>query len=862
MKHFRIFVFIAILFCAYTTSVAQQYETLFQTRAEHIISSALAIDDAGTGAGSSGDFGKHNYPYIISIFETHGLTGHTLCDRANEKLTAYKDYPTFHFNLVGLPRILYKYPTATGIVGNEQEFLTRVFERTDSYNAWTAEGTENHLNMSRTSGYLYAQYAIEKFPTVFTEAPAKLDSMKKWILYYSNRIYQTGTGEFNSSNYGVYNIIGWLNLYDFAKDPQVKRAAKAVLDYNASELALHYSQGIIGGAEGRGTPATKSVDAETASLLWLWYGDAPKQPTIDAKKATQAVHAATSSYRPPELAVKLARKEFTTPAVYKNSKGSYLMKTPSYIKQIFYISNNFTLGSAFFPYGGYASSTWKNVTWKLVSRVDSGQGKEPQMITGGGLYYSDKNGRMRNPYAQYTQHENVLILMNKTPTDAETIITNIQSIFTTWATNWETDFIERFSAGDDKITAVGNPVKFQDGARNDINNSNGSYIYLPNVESETTNADIYFIELEKSYVAVQSLNQKSPVLTTNYAQDNAPNGQLCGLVLEIVEASDYASFADFQTAVINKAGLDVSQLANDKVTYTTLNDDVIVTNYQEEGAFTEPIYDWGYGPQEASLIHTSPPFIQPTWPIGKGHGRLASWTVNGTAVDLSADWGVFDGDNFYVKNDILKLFDGDKFYQVDFVDTLPIFSVSSDDISLAANTFEGDTAELGEIKLAVTETVSSGSIDSVLFYIDGLKVGTSTSTPYEVNWTQNEAGKHRLVAVAYANEEPIASEPYMFNVREKTTPEPVNINQVEAEVIYIYPNPANDNLNIKLETPVNGYIDIEITNQTGQIVLKQKFKKTSNQITKNINISKLQNGLYFISVKNGNIQSTTKFMKK
>ncbi len=73
------------------------------------------------------------------------------------------------------------------------------------------------------------------------------------------------------------------------------------------------------------------------------------------------------------------------------------------------------------------------------------------------------------------------------------------------------------------------------------------------------------------------------------------------------------------------------------------------------------------------------------------------------------------------------------------------------------------------------------------------------------------------------------------------------------EIISIFPNPANTELNIDL--PLGGNFEIEIINSVGQIILK-----VQNKIK--IDISELNKGLYFISVKQGDRDYTQKLIKQ
>lgn len=70
--------------------------------------------------------------------------------------------------------------------------------------------------------------------------------------------------------------------------------------------------------------------------------------------------------------------------------------------------------------------------------------------------------------------------------------------------------------------------------------------------------------------------------------------------------------------------------------------------------------------------------------------------------------------------------------------------------------------------------------------------------------------------------------------------------------ISIFPNPANSEINIVL--PSNDNTQIEITNAMGQLIIKDQNKNK-------IDISNLTNGLYFISVKQGQQSYTQKLIK-
>lgn len=72
-----------------------------------------------------------------------------------------------------------------------------------------------------------------------------------------------------------------------------------------------------------------------------------------------------------------------------------------------------------------------------------------------------------------------------------------------------------------------------------------------------------------------------------------------------------------------------------------------------------------------------------------------------------------------------------------------------------------------------------------------------------------------------------------------------------------YPNPANDKLNIEVNSQSIEVIEISITNLFGELVFKTL---TSQNEKSQINLSDFKNGLYFITVKQNNNSTTQKII--
>jgi len=671
---------------------AQTYELDFQKRVTQItnrLADTAAIKNLSgyfgqefTGSGSLPDPEKHVWSVALARLKKYGNSDSS----ANRLIEKYKDRSPFHFLYTGMARIISQYPQAQNMMAFKETYLQNVWNRTDSYNPWTGEGTENHINMNKTSGYLYAQHSLGN--PAFPQAASRLAETKLWLKWYAKKLYTVGNSEWNSSTYQSYNSVGWLNLYDFAIDLEVKNIARAVLDYYACETALHCSQGLTGGPESRGNVIGWGSGEDYFS--WVWFGYQGRLMGTNFwinKEFSQSMHAALSSYRPPMLAVKLAKKEIAFPAFFKGSKPDYGQNIASLVKQTLFVNQNFTLGAGMIPFNGFASGNTQYCNWKLVGNINPAASLNPQVLLGGSRFFNDKDGRGKAPWDQYVQHENVILQLHKIPSNASQIINSDTLAYTTpgtgWKDKWETDFDIRFPSD-----VRSNPVNFRRGSIS----RNISYISFPKTTPSGGNMistfrnGIFFILLEKCYVAIRSISANQATApadeSTNrsFVSDNAPQGSLCGLITEVVPNTAFVSFIAFQDSVIAKTNLDKSQVMSNKITYKNLKGDLLEANFTEDGpAPIEPIYDWGFGPTSPQLYQTTPPFLQPVWNSGQGRGRIPGLLVNGTDAGYNnINWAVYDGPGFSLKDSTLLLTTDSSgltvFYQVDFTGNLPVFS--------------------------------------------------------------------------------------------------------------------------------------------------------------------------------------------
>ena len=658
---------------------AQTYEQGFQTRKALLINQVCIVPNSQWGMNNVPDPEKHHWPKTIARIDKYGNAD----TAANFRIVRFKDRSPFHFTLVGMARIMGQYGTNDSLVKYRKTYLRNVWERQDSYNAFTGEGTENHTNMNRTSGYLYAQYSLGDID--FPQATARLADMKAWVLSFSKQLYKVGNGEWNSSVYEAYNLVGWLNLFDLATDPEVKNAAKAVLDYYAAEMGLHYTQGAVGGAEMRGNSVRSNANSYEY-LAWLWFGTTSKDATASTfwigKDYSQAVHAAVSAYRPPSIAVKLAQKNVASANYYTTSRPDYLLTTGAYIKQNFLIEKGYTLGAAYMPYGGWTNASFQLANWKMVGKVAQGANKDAEIMTGNGRYWNKSQGRWRNPFDQFVQHKNVMIQMTRLTSDTAAQTAAIAGFVTTWKNNWLRDFSLRFPPPN-SFKQDGNPVS----APSTSLQPNAGYVSLPKTAVMTRVGNITFYQMESVFAAVRTIAQDSARrvqesdgnLNTRFQiEDKGDLDQLTGFVIEFANASDFGgNISQFIGAINSSSFFDKSQAqSTNSIVYKGLNNDTIRVKFRTGSTtdtWTEPVFDWGYGPTSQVINTHSATWLQPAIPAVARTHKIAEWSVNGQNYVTTGPAPIFSGPGLNMDSSVLEFADGNARYEIDYRGNAPIF---------------------------------------------------------------------------------------------------------------------------------------------------------------------------------------------
>ncbi|HAC63811.1 MAG TPA: hypothetical protein DCF68_09790 [Cyanothece sp. UBA12306] len=366
--------------------------------------------------------------------------------------------------------------------------------------------TDNLRAMRETSVYLMAEE---------TGNEETRQIYKQKIQRYVWALYHIGMGEWDSEVYHGHTFAPYLNLYDFAKDTEVKLLAKAALDWLSMAAAIKYYRGSWGGPVkrdyGGGNVALGSSSART---FWLYFGDSPL-PNSHPEEDT--LFMVTSTYRPPLAVMALAKKNFQKPLEILSSKPLYENwkpgndLAPGYWETQFF-GNSYQMGSLA---GKFADGDV--APFKLMAD-NSRRGVDYFVANTGKNWLTP--GKMSGD--QIGQYQNLLLWL-RTPS------------------------------------------------------KNSFFWQIPKTATAEIEDNIWFIKLEKTWLAIHPINLKSYQIievkdNKKYQEDNLMkaetiNNNYAGFALEVGELESHGNYQQFKDSIKRKSRLNLDQLKERKITF-------------------------------------------------------------------------------------------------------------------------------------------------------------------------------------------------------------------------------------------------------------------------------------------------------
>ncbi|MEG3439592.1 hypothetical protein V0288_20865 [Pannus brasiliensis CCIBt3594] len=364
--------------------------------------------------------------------------------------------------------------------------------------------TDNLRAMRETSVYLMAEE---------TGNEETRQIYKRKIRRYVWALYNIGMGEWDSEVYHGHTFAPYINLYDFAKDPEVKQLAKSALDWLSTAAALKYYRGGWGGPVKRDYGGSNAVmRSSSAKTFWLYYGDTP---VANDKPELDSLYLITSRYRPPLAAVAIARKNFAKPVEILATKPLYENwklgnnERPGYWETQF-IGNHYQMGSLAGSFADGDVAPFKLMSYNETRGVDF-------FVANTG-----ENGVKpgKNPGDQIGQYRNLLL----------------------WLRPGDRSFFFQF----------------------------------PKTATVEIDGDIWFVKLEKTWLAMRSISLSPPEIVPdtnpNYPDEityraNPKGGIYSGFALEVGERETHGDYDNFKYTFKAKSQVNITEIDRGKIRF-------------------------------------------------------------------------------------------------------------------------------------------------------------------------------------------------------------------------------------------------------------------------------------------------------
>ncbi|MBC8032843.1 MAG: hypothetical protein H7Y03_01765 [Chitinophagaceae bacterium] len=279
----------------------------------------------------------------------------------------------------------------------------------------TEFNSENFNWMARMGGYLFA----EEY-----EDAEKMQYFGGYIRNWVRALYNAGRVEWNSNNYWGHTFNPLLSLHSNAKDADIRKMARAGLDWMVTEAALHYLDGFFAAGDVRAKPgAYKPFAGSVWGYNYLYFTDSLNKPSykedFTGKDLKDFIGMTPySTYRPAQVLIDIAQRKFKLPLEIHSAKPFYHLDNDDYADwkgntsrsarfefETIYMNTNYTLVSlASKRPDGRLGTFSEESLWRLsVKGSDNGAiqviGNSGEMTTMAGRW----------PYEEIAQFRNVMI---------------------------------------------------------------------------------------------------------------------------------------------------------------------------------------------------------------------------------------------------------------------------------------------------------------------------------------------------------------------------------------------------------------------------------------------------------------------
>ena len=129
-----------------------------------------------------------------------------------------------------------------------------------------------------------------------------------------------------------------------------------------------------------------------------------------------------------------------------------------------------------------------------------------------------------------------------------------------------------------------------------------------------------------------------------------------------------------------------------------------------------------------------------------------------------------------------------------------------------------------------------------------------TSTSVNVSFTDFAPTYHWKVRSTHAKDNSAFSDTWSFTVH------PVGINEAHELAFNVSPNPANDIIQLQLNTVESGNVQLDFYNAIGKLVSSRTLSNNNSNSVIDVDVSDLKSGVYMMTIKVNKTQTTQRLI--
>lgn len=581
---------------------------------------------------------KHQHPIILARL--------ALDDVAAEHLAylprgaAFRDRGSM-FGMLTLAAIVAGYEDRL-----PEDVVESIRSQVTRYPSFLAGGTENHRAMQRAAGFLFG----ERWPDdTFHHGISGRELAavcKQYVADYGRTVYAGSMREYLSPVYHTTNTAAWLALADYARDDETRLMARAIVDWMMADLALNCHFGAIVPPYSRCVAPLKGFPGQnrrrlgaSVSTAWLYWGGAEEPELRDAARSSSVPQHAVSGYAPHVAIRNIGAKRVALPYSVRQSRPSaafleppaqnahgyqareepeYYHPEPRYHMRTAYLGRNYALGSGHFRENVYDPGFRDFMPFGAVWRSEN---DHAHLVVAHPYWYANytpepwESGSTEDmwsgvsPFQQTVQWENAAVVLYNIPE-----VDPYRDVVLRWGPHWA-----RPDRPDPPVQAC--------------------FAYYPESVDERARTEAgFFLREGDVYLAIRPLREGAAWAESQvpgFARIDMPGGAT-GCVVELGDASEFGSFAEFQQQVA-RAELDVTRLASHReVEYCSTRG------------------------HRLRIRHVSEGWLPEAW-------------INGEKVDFD-NWPICESPFVTCRDRVLDVHDGRQGFTVDWTGRKPVYS--------------------------------------------------------------------------------------------------------------------------------------------------------------------------------------------